>query len=118
MERVPRPLIEGVREDLLPLVEERRDGAIQAVLLNLHPADIALLISTLHDEEDQRDQQHQPGGRVERLEETVHPWTSHDALAAVAASPLRPGRPSPLPGRRPHRPSRLASARILVQISQ
>ncbi len=54
MERVPRPLIEGVREDLLPLVEERRDGAIQAVLLNLHPADIALLISTLHDEEDQR----------------------------------------------------------------
>ncbi len=54
MERVPRPLIEGVREDLLPLVEERRDGAIQAVLLNLHPADIALLVATLRDEEDQR----------------------------------------------------------------
>ncbi len=54
MDRVPRPLIEGVKDDLLPLVEERRDAAIKTVLLNLHPADIAALIANLDDEEDQR----------------------------------------------------------------
>ncbi len=54
MDRVARPLIEGVKDDLLPLVEERRDAAIKTVLLNLHPADIAVLISSLGDDEDQR----------------------------------------------------------------
>ncbi len=54
MDRVARPLIEGVKDDLGPLVEERRDGPIKAVLLNLHPADIAVLIASFGREEDQR----------------------------------------------------------------
>ena len=45
MDRVARPLIEEVKEDLLPLVEARQSGAIQTVLVNLHPADIAVLIA-------------------------------------------------------------------------
>lgn len=47
MDRVPRPLIDGMRQDLIPLIEERRDGALKAILVNLHPADIASVVSTL-----------------------------------------------------------------------
>jgi magnesium transporter len=53
MDRVARPLIEEVREDLLPLIEERRDGALRAILLNLHPADIAAVLTLHNDEEEQ-----------------------------------------------------------------
>ena len=53
MDSVPRPLIEGVREDLLPLIEDQRDGALKAILVNLHPADIAQIISMLGNAEDQ-----------------------------------------------------------------
>jgi len=53
MDRVPRPLIEGMREDLLPLVEERRDGALKTILINLHPADIAAVITVLGNDTDQ-----------------------------------------------------------------
>ena len=54
MDRAARPWVEGVREDLLPLIEDRRDGALKAILVNLHPADIANIISILGDEDDQR----------------------------------------------------------------
>ena len=54
MDRVPRPLIEGMREDLLPLVEGRRDGALKAILVNLHPADIAAVITVLGSDDDQQ----------------------------------------------------------------
>ena len=54
MERIARPLIEGVIDDLLPLVKDRKDAAVKTVLVNLHPADIAALLSSLRDEEDQR----------------------------------------------------------------
>jgi len=50
----PRPLIEDIKEDILPLVAERRSGALLAVLVDLHPADIAHLIDLIRDEEDQR----------------------------------------------------------------
>ncbi len=54
MDRVARPLIEEVKEDLLPLVEARQDAAIKTVLINLHPADIAVLIAALGDEEEEQ----------------------------------------------------------------
>jgi magnesium transporter len=54
MDRVGRPLIEEVMEDLLPLVEARQDGAIKTVLVNLHPADIAVLIGSLGDDDEER----------------------------------------------------------------
>jgi len=53
MDRAARPLIEEVREDLLPLIEERRDGALRAILVNLHPADIAAVLTLHTDEEEQ-----------------------------------------------------------------
>jgi magnesium transporter len=54
MDRVPRPLIAGIEEDLLPLLEDRRDAALRNILINLHPADIADLIASLSDEDYQR----------------------------------------------------------------
>ena len=54
MDRVPRPLIEGMREDLIPLIEERRDGALKAILVNLHPADIASVVATLRNSDNEQ----------------------------------------------------------------
>jgi len=50
----PRPVIDDIKEDILPLVAERRSGALLALLVDLHPADISHLIAVLGDEEDQR----------------------------------------------------------------
>jgi magnesium transporter len=51
MDRVPRPLIEGVTDDLRPLVEARRDGALKTILVNLHPADIADILTALPEDD-------------------------------------------------------------------
>ena len=54
MERVERPQIEGVLDDLLPLVKDRRDAPLRNILLDLHPADVAAFIGSLRDEDDRR----------------------------------------------------------------
>jgi magnesium transporter len=54
MDHTPRPLIEEITGDLFPLVEQRRDGALLTVILDLHPADIAEILVQLGDEDDQR----------------------------------------------------------------
>lgn len=54
MERESRTLVEEIVDDLRALGEERRDGALRAILLDLHPADIADLLARLRDEDLQR----------------------------------------------------------------
>ena len=53
MDHAARPLIEDIKADIAALVEERRDGALRAFLVDLHPADIAHLIVVLGDDDDQ-----------------------------------------------------------------
>jgi magnesium transporter len=43
-----------MREDLQPLIEDRRDGAMKAILVNLHPADIASIITAMGSEDEQQ----------------------------------------------------------------
>jgi len=54
VEPVARPLIEDIKEDLIPLIEERREGALRGLLVDLHPADIAHVIVLLRDDDLQR----------------------------------------------------------------
>ncbi|NNF06341.1 MAG: magnesium transporter [Candidatus Eisenbacteria bacterium] len=53
MDPISQPLIEDIKDDLMPLIKERRAGALLAVLLDLHPADIAELMAITGDEDDQ-----------------------------------------------------------------
>jgi len=54
MDHISRPVIEDIKEDLVPLIEERRGGALQTILLDLHPADIAEFVNILSDDDDQK----------------------------------------------------------------
>ena len=51
LDQVARPLVEDIKEDLLPLLMEKREGAVRALLVNLHPADIAHVLVVLRDDE-------------------------------------------------------------------